>query len=255
MAQAVGLASMLPVDEDMEMTESGTENAAEVLHRSVFFNVSIDDVTKLLSGAFRDTGSGEVANFTSAQLREFSLDFKDRIGPFHFGAVYRGNINGKTPGSVLLKIWDDYYAIYLETRENPNIFIDEEAMFLKDKAIASHPSFPKVIGKCCSENLRGVVYDLDPLDSLQNMMPKNSFGWAQRIRVAVKLAQLLEFLHCQENPYVVLNLSAQHIMLDHVSSTVIRYGKHKPCLAMIYCHADYYNCFFPLKLDVKPSAH
>ena len=50
--------------------------------------------------------------------------------------------------------------------------LQEEVFFLKENIIASHLNIVNVIGKFCEEQLRAVVYDLDPLDSLDNMIPE-----------------------------------------------------------------------------------
>ena len=58
-------------------------------------------------------------------------------------------------------------------------------------------------------------------------MNSDDFSWLQRVNVALELAHLLEFLHRQEQPYVVLNLDPQHIMLDHAGSCVYSIPGHE----------------------------
>lgn len=50
----------------------------------------------------------------------------------------------------------------------------EEVMFLTDASVVDHPNLVNVIGYCCDEQVRGVVYDLDPVDTLHNMMLKGT---------------------------------------------------------------------------------
>jgi len=40
----------------------------------------------------------------------------------------------------------------------------------------SHPNLAKLIGYCLEEEIKGVVYDLSPLDSLQNLMLKGTLN-------------------------------------------------------------------------------
>ncbi|CAI9098885.1 OLC1v1035613C1 [Oldenlandia corymbosa var. corymbosa] len=223
MAPSGGLAR-LSVEDEAETGWSRANAAGNVVCPRVFFNPSIDAIAKFRSDSFNESKnnhSGVVVSFTSSHLRNFTSNFSHRIGPYHFGEVYHGTIKiGEKTRSVVVKTWDDN-ALYLESLIVPYIFIEEEVMFLKDKMIASHPNIVKVIGKCCEENLRAVVYDLDALDTLHHMIPKDDFNWVQRIRVAFKFAQLLEFLHCQVKPYVVLNLSSEHIMLDKMLNPLL----------------------------------
>ncbi|KAM7503446.1 hypothetical protein LguiB_002350 [Lonicera macranthoides] len=81
-----------------------------------------------------------------------------------------------------------------------------------------HPNVVKLIGYCCeSEEWHCVVYDLNPLDSLYNLVLKDSFTWLQRIKVIIGFACLLDSIREKDPPnlpYRVHNIDAQHIMLD-----------------------------------------
>lgn len=46
------------------------------------------------------------------------------------------------------------------------------------------------------------------------------FDWPQRIRVAIGLACLLDFLHGEDGPYMVRNIDAAHILVDKVGFCV-----------------------------------
>ncbi|KAI8561162.1 hypothetical protein RHMOL_Rhmol04G0316200 [Rhododendron molle] len=87
----------------------------------------------------------------------------------------------------------------------------EEVMFLTDASVVDHPSLVIVIGYCCDEQVRGVVYDLDPVDTLHNMV----------LKVALGFARLLEFLHGHDKPYLVFNIDACHIMLDQEFNPIL----------------------------------
>ncbi|KAF7114614.1 hypothetical protein RHSIM_RhsimUnG0083400 [Rhododendron simsii] len=47
-------------------------------------------------------------------------------------------------------------------------------MFLTDASVVDHPNLVNVIGYCCDEQVRGVVYDLDPVDTTNNMILKGT---------------------------------------------------------------------------------
>ncbi|KAK7840526.1 serine/threonine-protein kinase bik1 [Quercus suber] len=64
------------------------------------------------------------------------------------------------------------------------------------------------------EEIKGVIYDLSPLDSLQNLMVKDDLNWLQRINVVLEIARLLKFLHGQDKPFLIYNINASHIVVD-----------------------------------------
>lgn len=42
-------------------------------------------------------------------------------------------------------------------------------------SLKGHPSLAKLIGYCCEDEVKGVVYDLNPLCSLQNLTARGNF--------------------------------------------------------------------------------
>ncbi|KAG8387129.1 hypothetical protein BUALT_Bualt03G0221200 [Buddleja alternifolia] len=75
--------------------------------------------------------------------------------------------------------------------------------------------------KLCGYCLEGdhlVVYDFKSFDSIYNLIPKDGFTWLQRIRVAMRFAILLKFLHTRKSsfykPFIVRNLNVTHLVLD-----------------------------------------
>ncbi|KAL4318876.1 hypothetical protein GQ457_18G024000 [Hibiscus cannabinus] len=92
----------------------------------------------------------------------------------------------------------------------------EELLLQTDPRIKSHPNLAKLIGYCRQGQL-GVVYDLNPVDTLRTFILKDEFPWSQRIKVAHQFACLLKFLHtpCPPRlPYLVRNIEATHFLLD-----------------------------------------
>ncbi|KAG5554536.1 hypothetical protein RHGRI_012177 [Rhododendron griersonianum] len=149
------------------------------------------------------------------------FDKRNLIGPTQFGEVYRGKIcegvSGSKTKKVIVKIWDEKSDPLVGKDE----YLMEEVMFLTDASVVDHPNLVNVIGYCCDEQVRGVVYDLDPVDTLHNMMLKDDFTWLRRIKVALGFACLLEFLHGHDKPYLVFNIDACHIMLDQEFNPIL----------------------------------
>ncbi|KAG5554524.1 hypothetical protein RHGRI_012167 [Rhododendron griersonianum] len=161
--------------------------------------------------------------FTSEQMCTFTdmFDKRNLIGPTQFGEVYRGKIcecvSGSKTKNVIVKIWDEKSDPLVGKDE----YLMEEVMFLTDASVVDHPNLVNVIGYCC----RGVVHDLDPVDTLHNMMLKDDFTWLWRIKVALGFARLLEFLHGHDKPSLVFNIDACHIMLDQVYFAVTLFSE------------------------------
>uniref|UniRef100_A0A5B7ALT5 Protein kinase domain-containing protein n=2 Tax=Davidia involucrata TaxID=16924 RepID=A0A5B7ALT5_DAVIN len=193
------------------------------LHRSGFFHPltnqsSIFDVGEAEKLQSKKKDSQKPLEFTEAQLGGFTNNFEGRnlIGPTHFGKLYRGKIEhgviGTEAQDVIVKIWDEK-AISLAYPLDYTV-LDEEVKFLTYPSVNHHPNLVKLIGYCRGADVMGIVYDLNPRDTLHNLMKKESFNWLQRIKVALGFARLLEFLHGQAKPYLVLGIDAAHIMLD-----------------------------------------
>lgn len=163
--------------------------------------------------------------FTSEQICTITDKFDDRnlIGPTQFGKVYRGKIcevvSGSKTQNVIVKIWDEKSDDLVGNDDY--LMVKEEVMFLTDASVVDHPNLVNLIGYCCEEQLMAVVYDLDPLDTLHNMMLKDDFNWLGRIKVALVFARLLDFLHRQNKPYLVFNIDACHIMVDQEFNPVL----------------------------------
>ncbi|KAH7841381.1 hypothetical protein Vadar_029141 [Vaccinium darrowii] len=148
---------------------------------------------------------------------------KNLIGPTQFGKVYRGKIcegvSGSKTQNVIVKIWDEKSDDLVG--HDDYLMVEEEEMFLTDASVVDHPNLVNLIGYCCEEQVRAVVYDLDPLDTLHNMMLKDDFNWLWRIKVALGIARLLDFLHGQNKPYLIFNIDACHIMVDQEFNPIL----------------------------------
>ncbi|XP_061994965.1 probable serine/threonine-protein kinase PBL15 [Rosa rugosa] len=170
--------------------------------------------------------------FTSEDLKLCTNNFhkNNLIGLTQFGKLYRGQIKqqgfniGSQAGDVTVKIWDERSSCITFTNDE-FLMVKEEVQFLTQPSIKGYPNLVKLIGYCCEKEVKGVVYDLNPWDTLHNLTPKDNLNWVQRINVLLQFAQLLEFLHNKEKPYLVLNTNASHIMLDwECKPTLVDFG-------------------------------
>ncbi|KAK2996768.1 hypothetical protein RJ639_028755 [Escallonia herrerae] len=136
------------------------------------------------------------------------------IGTFQSGKVYRGKLDSR---DVTVKIWEEP-KIYPYFEQDNEDRLRAEVFLLQHEKLNSHPNLVKLLGYCCEgRNKLGVVYDLKPLDTVHNLILKDSFTWPQRIKVALGFARLLDFLHTGSHlylPTLVRNIDAAHIMLN-----------------------------------------
>ncbi|KAL9263573.1 putative serine/threonine-protein kinase PBL15 [Drosera capensis] len=109
-----------------------------------------------------------------------------------------------------------------------------------------HPNLVKLIGYCCEDEERPLVYEFMPRGSLENHLFKRlsiSLPWATRLKIALGAAKGLAFLHGAEKPVIYRDFKTSNILLDSVWSlsfsycppfTVFIRQRYKPVAAM-YC--------------------
>ncbi|XP_061345054.1 serine/threonine-protein kinase BIK1-like [Gastrolobium bilobum] len=158
--------------------------------------------------------STNLAEFSSQNLKACTNDFNESnlIGLTQFGRFFRGNLGGQY---VIVKIWDSEKLECLSSKYNDEyLIIREEIKFWTNPKLKGYPKLVTLIGYSWERDIKGVVYDLNPLDTLGSVIMKDSLNWLQRIKVIHELAKILKFIHDQEKQNMVLNISASHILLD-----------------------------------------
>ncbi|XVF56831.1 hypothetical protein PTKIN_Ptkin06aG0151800 [Pterospermum kingtungense] len=113
--------------------------------------------------------------YSIQDLEAFTDNFNSNnlIGITQFGQVYRGEIveTGKETRTVsvkTLKESDDCFLYHDEI----DVLLNEELKVLTLPNMNTHPNLIKLIGYCCEEQMKGVVYDLNPMDTLHNVMTR-----------------------------------------------------------------------------------
>ncbi|KAF3448947.1 hypothetical protein FNV43_RR09666 [Rhamnella rubrinervis] len=80
-----------------------------------------------------------------------------------------------------------------------------------------HPHLVKLIGYCCEDEERLLVYEFMPRGSLENHLFKRisvTLPWATRLRIAIGAAKGLAFLHGAENPVIYRDFKTSNVLLD-----------------------------------------
>ncbi|KAK2983180.1 hypothetical protein RJ640_018525 [Escallonia rubra] len=167
-----------------------------------------------------DSGDADILELTADKLRAYTNGFSQDnfLGNTQFGKLYRGKIPRASTEAeaqeVTVKIWQDP-TFYVVDENDKKSRLADELRFLKHPNVRTRGNLVKLIGYSRKGEPLGVVYDLNPLDTLHNLITKDDFSWLQRIKAALGFADLLAFLHgCNHIPYMVRNIDAEHIMID-----------------------------------------
>ncbi|XP_074267955.1 uncharacterized protein LOC141591499 isoform X2 [Silene latifolia] len=107
---------------------------------------------------------------------------------------------------------------YNKRKEKSMCRFREELKLLEHPNFKYHPYFVNMLGYCVEDNNErlGMVYDFKPLDSLDNLITKDSFKWLQRMKVALVLACISEYMHRKHDDLPSLNSRAtpSSVILD-----------------------------------------
>ncbi|KAJ4778089.1 Kinase superfamily protein [Rhynchospora pubera] len=162
------------------------------------------------SGRF---GAGLYA-FQLNELRAITHDFSNNylLGEGGFGTVHKGYIDDKLrPGlkaqAVAVKLLDtDGLQGHREWLA--------EVIFLGQ---FRHPHLVKLIGYCCENEERLLVYEYMPRGSLENHLFRrvsSTLPWGTRLKIAIGAAKGLAFLHGAEKPVIYRDFKTSNILLD-----------------------------------------
>ncbi|GLT86885.1 hypothetical protein SLE2022_049950 [Rubroshorea leprosula] len=225
-ADTLGINQTAGGDAEMQKDElsgffSDSIHKERILDKRERMTTSIDESIlnegqRMLTSIQRGKECAVVQVYSYKDLSLFTNGFREEnfIGKFHFGKVYVGEIEGKM---VTVKIWDSESEVYeVSSIENEGRLMDE-LVLLQHPELISHPNLVNLMGYCYEGQNLGVVYNLEPLDTLHNLLLKDTFTWSERIRAALEFARLLKFLHADtphSRQYLVRNIAAAHLILD-----------------------------------------
>ncbi|KQK21320.1 serine/threonine-protein kinase RIPK [Brachypodium distachyon] len=152
--------------------------------------------------------------FTVGELKAATQGFLDSnfLGEGGFGPVYKGSVDDKAkPGlkaqSIAVKLWDP------EGTQGHKEWLSE-VIFLGQ---FRHTNLVKLVGYCCEEDHRLLVYEYMAKGSLENHLFKKFppvLSWSTRLNIAVGAAKGLAFLHDAEKPVIYRDFKTSNILLD-----------------------------------------
>ncbi|XP_076885003.1 EPD1-interacting receptor-like cytoplasmic serine/threonine-protein kinase [Bidens hawaiensis] len=178
--------------------------------------LSISDVSSSLSvvnGLSSSIVGWNLHEFTFAELSMITHEFapSNYLGEGGFGTVHKGFIDDKLrPGleaqPVAVKLLD------LDGGQGHNEWL-AEVTFLGQ---LRHPHLVKLIGYCCEDKNRLLVYEYMARGNLENQLFRRysiSLPWLTRIKIALGAAKGLAFLHGEEKPVIYRDFKTSNILL------------------------------------------
>ncbi|CBI20734.3 unnamed protein product, partial [Vitis vinifera] len=169
--------------------------------------LSVDDISNSLIGS-------NLYTFTLAELREITHNFSpsNLLGEGGFGPVYKGFIDEKLRPKlkaqpVAVKLLD------LDGLQGHREWL-AEIIFLGQ---LRHPHLVKLIGYCCEDEHRLLIYEYMARGSLENQLFRRysaALPWSARMKILFGAAKGLAFLHEGDKPVIYRDFKASNILLD-----------------------------------------
>ncbi|GAV83932.1 LOW QUALITY PROTEIN: Pkinase_Tyr domain-containing protein, partial [Cephalotus follicularis] len=164
----------------------------------------------------RDSAANPLIAFTFEELKIITENFRqDRLlGGGGFGSVYQGFVpedlreEGGQPLPVAVKVHDGDNSYQGHTEWLV------EVIFLGQ---LSHPNLVKLIGYCCVNEHRVLIYEYMARGSVENNLFSRvliPLPWYIRMKIAFGAAKGLAFLHEAEKPVIYRDFKTSNILLD-----------------------------------------
>ncbi|XP_030960794.1 PR5-like receptor kinase [Quercus lobata] len=135
--------------------------------------------------------------------------FKDKLGQGGYGGVYKGKLQDGCFVAV---------KVLKESKGNVEEFLNEVAIISR----TSHVNIVTLMGFCFEESNRALIYEFMPNGSLEKFIYKENtsiadrqLGWETLYKIAVGIAQGLEYLHRGCNTRILhFDIKPHNILLD-----------------------------------------
>lgn len=175
---------------------------------------SMPSVPKNVTDLRNSPGYGNVDIFTYEEMKLATKQFRPDyiLGEGGFGVVYKGVIDEsvRTP----------YKNTYVAIKElNPDGLQGDREWLAEVNYLGqlSHPNLVKLIGYCCEDEHRLLVYEYMASGSLEKHLFRRvgcTLTWSKRMKIALDAAKGLAFLHGAERSIIYRDFKTSNILLD-----------------------------------------
>ncbi|KAL5783543.1 hypothetical protein ACOSP7_008572 [Xanthoceras sorbifolium] len=195
------------------------ESDKQVVKQASFQRLSLSDVSNPSSPmSVNDLSNSVIGSklhaFTVAELRIVTHNFSrsNLVGEGGFGPVYKGFVDDKLrPGLKAQPV--AVKALDLDGMQGHREWM-AEIIFLGQ---LRHPHLVKLIGYCCEEEHRLLVYEYMARGSLENQLFRRyaaALPWSTRMKIALGAAKGLAFLHEEDQPVIYRDFKTSNVLLD-----------------------------------------
>ncbi|MFQ6651124.1 hypothetical protein Gotur_022441 [Gossypium turneri] len=162
----------------------------------------------------QNPGYSNVDIFSYQEMRLATKQFRPDyiLGDGGFGVVYKGVIDENVRPA--------YKSTAVAVKElNPDGFQGDREWLAEVNYLGqlSHPNLVKLIGYCCEDEHRLLVYEYMASGSLEKHLFRRvgcSLTWSKRMKIALDAAKGLAFLHDAERPIIYRDFKTSNILLD-----------------------------------------
>ncbi|XXG57252.1 hypothetical protein AAC387_Pa03g4459 [Persea americana] len=162
-----------------------------------------------------DLFSSEKRRFTYAQVITMTNNFKRSIGKGGFGTVYHGQMSDGTQVAVKM-LSQQSVKLLSHTCQGPDEFQNEVQLLMR----IHHRNLVPFIGYCQEGECTALIYEYMAQGNLgSHLLGTNgctkALNWGQRLRIALDIAQGLEYLHTGCKPAIIhRDMKTANILLN-----------------------------------------
>ncbi|MCL7025914.1 hypothetical protein MKW94_015149 [Papaver nudicaule] len=194
---------------DSPKVESPTKEEEKVVYKLPSNPKEVEDFRR------GDLAVNPLVVFSFSELKVITSNFRQDhvLGGGGFGSVYKGFISEDLrQGIPSLQV-----AVKVHDGDNSHQGHREwlaEVIFLGQ---LSHPNLVKLVGYCCEDEHRVLIYEYMARGSVENNLFSRvllPLPWSVRMKIALGAAKGLAFLHEAEKPVIYRDFKTSNILLD-----------------------------------------
>ncbi|XP_071717506.1 probable serine/threonine-protein kinase PBL8 [Rutidosis leptorrhynchoides] len=198
---------------------SGKNQSLERKHSRSFSNLSDPSTPRNNMNIIEDSRNNSllythVISFTLFELETITKSFRSDyiLGEGGFGTVYKGYIDE----NVRVGLKSLPVAVKVLNKEG----LQGHKEWLTEVDLLGqlrHPNLVKLIGYCCEDDHRLLVYEFMFRGSLENHLFRKAsapLSWSKRMMIAYGAAKGLAFLHDADQPVIYRDFKTSNILLD-----------------------------------------